>query len=267
MSNHEKRLAASVLVLSLICGALTGCGRATRSLAPEVPDNAAQSTTEPAGAHEITMNAVTAVPMPPANLSPNGTTVASWVSGTVSVTTALSWDAVSGATSYTVEVHKNTESGTLVMSKTFSSTSSRVSTSVTCTAPGTLVWRVRANNGTGSSYWNIAIFYVRCPVGATPGTPVIYSCGMSTTSLAFLCTAQTASAPYWSTSYYGELYKGSICTGTPFKTATSSTGGVRFDGLTSKTTYTCRIRAIARSSCGESISGSWSLNKWTATTN
>jgi hypothetical protein len=147
-------------------------------------------------ARGINVSIAVAIPAVPATVSPSG--------AITTTTPAYVWNAVSGATSYTLQVTGT--SGTVINS-TF--TSAAASCAATCTVtPGTALtngqsynWSVNATNTSGSSAFSPARpFNVAIPVGPTlPGAPVLVS---PTGTVTTLNPTYTWNAISGVTSYY-----------------------------------------------------------------
>ena len=129
----------------------------------------------------ITVTIVVPAPATPATVSPTG--------AITTTTPTYTWNASSGATSYTVQV---TGSGGMVINTSY--TSAQAACASTCSVmPSTALtdgqsynWSVNATNSGGSSTFSAArAFNVAIPVGPTlPGAPVLVSPTGTVTTLA-----------------------------------------------------------------------------------
>ena len=173
---------------------------------------------------------------------------------TVSTTsTTLKWNAVTGATSYSVQAYTVSCGGTAV---TVGSPGASTSVSLTGLTTGkTYYWRVSAT-GTGgtSAYSGCFNFTTKIP----PSTPSL----TSPTNAAFVTTSSATlkwSAVTGATSYNVQAYTVS-CGGTAFRVgAPGANTSLAISGLTTGTTYYWRVQAVgsggtsAYSSCSNFV--------------
>jgi subtilisin family serine protease len=192
-----------------------------------------------------------AVPAAPSLISPaNGSTG-------IAINTALTWNAVSGATSYNVQVSTSSGFGTTVYNAT--------GITATSVSPAGLAnstkyyWRVSATNGVGTGAWSTVRNFTTIASGTVPAAPVLILPANNATGVSrnpsFSWGASTGA-----TSYNFQLSKYSTFT-TTVKNTTLTTTSTSASGLSRNTVYYWRVRAI--NSVGSSP---WSVSPRSFTT-
>lgn len=176
--------------------------------------------------------------------------------GSVTANSAnLSWNAVSGASSYRVEYKLSTDTGWTLLQSATTSTSASLSGLSASTAYN---WRVRTNCSSSNSTYSSASF------------TTLSSCSDPTTLSAATSTAGSATVS-WSTVSgavsYSVEYKASAASTWTAMSSTTSTS-VTITGLASGT-YDWRVRATCSSGTGNWVSGTfvvWCASAGSSTT-
>jgi hypothetical protein len=133
------------------------------------------------GPWSATRSFVVPAPTAPVPDAPSLNSPGAAVGGSVPTINTLrpsySWDVVSGATSYRIQIAKNAQLSSPVTNTTTTSTSFPAG-STDLTKGQQYWWRVQANNGTGAGAWS-TVFTFKVP--ATPAAPALSSPGSGTT--------------------------------------------------------------------------------------
>ncbi|MEA1896861.1 MAG: T9SS type A sorting domain-containing protein [Bacteroidota bacterium] len=166
---------------------------------------------------------------------------------------SLMWGAVTGATSYKVEVSSESDFSTTVISSTVTGTSFTFSNELTNNM--SYYWRVRSVNGEGESAWSgVWSFTV---IEAVPGVPVQSSPSNSATGMA-LDVSLMWGAVTGATSYKVEVSSESDFSTTVISSTVTGTSFTFSNELTNNTSFYWRVRSVNGE--GESAwSGVWSF--------
>jgi hypothetical protein len=173
--------------------------------------------------------AIVAVPGVPVPASPANDTT------NMPITDTLKWSAVTGATSYHVQISTDTNFSTIIDSATVSSTNKAVSLANSTK----YFWHVKAINAGGVSAWSLEWKFTT--IVAAPGVPVPTSPGNDTSNLPITDTLKW-SAVTGAISYYIQ-----ISTDTNFATVFDSatvTSAYKAVTLANNTKYFWRVKAI-----------------------
>jgi hypothetical protein len=173
----------------------------------------------------------------------------------VSTTPTLDWSAVSGATSYDVEVCSDSGCSSVVGSASVYSSQWTVSPALDQGVQ--YYWHVSASNSCGSSSWSSKwTFTTACVTPGTPSLVVPYDgqTGLNTTPILYWSDVSGA------TSYYVEVCRDSDCSSVVGSASVNSSKWMVSPALYQGRQYYWRVKAD--SSCG---SGSWS-SVWSFTT-
>jgi GH18 family chitinase len=182
------------------------------------------------------------------NSAPATPSLSTPATGSINIATnpTLSWNAVSGATSYCLHVSSNSMfSDTVFTNSSIATTSQQLSGLNNNT---TYFWRVSAANSVGSSGWSNPVFSFttlgNVPVSPTLLSPTNGSTGNSTNPIL------SWNASSGATSYQLHVSNNSAFSDTVFNNASISTTSQQLSGLNNNITYYWRVSA--KNSAGSS---------------
>jgi subtilisin family serine protease len=194
-------------------------------------------TSVPSGTVNSLLFSIPGTPPPPA--APTLSSPANGSTG-IAINTALTWNTVSGATSYNVQVSTSSGFGTTVFNAS--------GITATSASPAGLAnstkyyWRVSATNGVGTGAWSTVRSFTTIASGTVPAAPVLSLPANNATGVSrnpsFSWIASTGA-----TSYNFQLSKYSNFT-KMVKNTTLTTTATSASGLSRNTLYYWRVRAI-----------------------
>jgi hypothetical protein len=174
----------------------------------------------------------------------------------ISAAPTLTWNASTGATSYGLQVSKDSSFSTIVIDKSTITSTSYAMTGLANNT--TYYWRVNATNSGGTSAWSTAWSFTTVP--APPAAPTLSSPTNGATNISVTPTLT------WNASTGATSYGLQVSTSSSFSTTVVNQTGITnasypVSGLAGSTTYYWRVNATNAGG-----TSAWSTPVWSFTT-